>query len=592
MMRSMIGRMRQIRHNLPSTFFIAVSIMSEIKKTLDSNTAQLTAEGSPWELKETSFNGIDYKYYPNAPKTLVEMMEQGRGHGDNEFLIYGDDRWTFNDFFRKVDALAWQLQNQLNIQPGDRVAIAMRNYPEWMLAFAAIAYAGGVVVPLNSWGQKAELEYGLSDCGAKAAFFDQQRFDHIADDLGALGVTAIIARPEKPITQNNCHDISMLVDAAANKKPGAIESGSEETALIMYTSGTTGKPKGAVSNHHNVCQAVFNFEFAAICAAMTDPGPIGKMLERGYPPKVLLSVPLFHVSGCHSVFFLSLRGGRPIVIMHKWDAEAALQLIEKERITMISAVPTMLMDMLESDKWDKYDTSSMFGFGAGGSAQPPRLASLVNEKLPDSFAGTGYGMTETNAAGFSATGAVYKYKPRSCGTKTPIVDVRIVGENGEDVPQGQTGEIWLKAPTVVQGYWNKPQATEKSFQQGWALTGDVGYLDEEGFLFITDRIKDMVIRGGENIASIEVETAALTHEGIQEVAVFGIPDEKMGEELAIAVVLKKGQNLSAEDIQSHIAGQLAKFKVPSRVFFEDQPLPRNATHKVLKNALKEKYSKA
>ena len=561
--------------------------MSDIKTSLDANTAQLTAADAQWETAQESIGGIDYTVYKSAPNNLVELINAGRIHGEKEFIIYDDERISFDAFFQQADSVAYQLQNQCHIQKGDRVAIAMRNYPEWMAAFTGIALAGGIPVPLNSWGQAAELEYGLKDSGAKVAFFDQQRFNYVDSQLDNLGVKAVVVRPEGEL--NNAEDFAAWVKSAGDNKPAELSYDSEESAMIMYTSGTTGNPKGAVSNHRNICQTIYNFEFAATCAAMTDLDPIMKMLGRGFDPKVLLAVPLFHVSGCHSVFLLSLRAGRPIVMMHKWDKVKALEITEKERITMISAVPTMLMEMLEAPQWDNYDTTSMFGFGAGGSAQPPRLSAQIYKQLPDSFPGTGYGMTESNACGFSAAGAVYAYKPKSTGCAAPIVDVRIVDENGEDAPSGERGEIYLKSPTVVQGYWNKPEATAESFIDGWLLTGDVGYIDDEGFLFITDRIKDMVIRGGENIYSVEIEGAVLSHEGIEEAAAFGLPHDTLGEELAIAVVLKPGINLSKEDIQAHVASQLAKFKVPSFVFFEDE-LPKNATLKVLKKPLKEKYS--
>jgi acyl-CoA synthetase (AMP-forming)/AMP-acid ligase II len=323
---------------------------------------------------------------------------------------------------------------------------------------------------------------------------------------------------------------------------------------------------------------------------MSDFEPIGKMLERGFPPKVLLAVPLFHVSGCHSVFFLSLRGGRPIVMMYKWEKVAALKLIEQERITMISAVPTMLVDLLEASEWADFDTTSMFGFGAGGAAQPPGLSDKIYAKLPDSFPGTGYGMTETNASGFAMSGAAYKANPASTGQITPIVDVAILDDQGEQVKQGEHGEIRLKTPTAVSGYWGNEAASKEAFDNGWVITGDIGYQDKDGFLYITDRIKDMVIRGGENIASLEVEGAALTHNDVQECAVFGLPHDKLGEEVAIALVLKNGVTMSEADLQAHIGAQVAKFKIPSKVFFESSPLPRNATLKVLKKPLKEKYA--
>lgn len=562
--------------------------MSTIKTALDTTFAQLTSEASPWAVSTTSFDGIEYKYYPKAPQNLIELLDEGRKHGDNEFVAYDEDRLSFNQFFEQVDALAWQLQNTLQIKPGDRVAIAMRNYPEWMVAFAAIANVGAVIVPLNSWGRKAEITYGLTDSQASAAIFDQQRFDYIADDLATLSIQAIVARSEKELP-SAVHRFEQLTREAKGKKANSVTIDSESLAMIMYTAGTTGEPKGAMASHRNICQAIYNFELAAIAAAMCNGEAITKMLERGFPSKTLLAIPLFHISGCYSVFLLSLRGGRGIYIMHKWDKQKALETIEKERITTVYAVPSMLMDLLDAEQWDDYDTKSLFAFGAGGSAQPPHLAEQILKQIPNSLPGTGYGMTETSATGFASTGAAYTYKPKSCGVATPIIDVRIVDDQGQTVKPGETGEIWLKSPGVVQGYWNKPEVTASTFVDGWALTGDIGYLDDEGFLYITDRIKDVVIRGGENITSIEVETTALNHPAIQEAAVFGLPDDKLGEELAIAVVLKPGKQVSAEELQAHIGKQLAQFKIPSKVFFE-QELPRNATFKVLKQDLKNKYS--
>jgi acyl-CoA synthetase (AMP-forming)/AMP-acid ligase II len=348
--------------------------MSEIVQKMQESTAQLTGAEAPWAVSNTTINGVEYKHYPNAPKTLAELLDHGRNHDANaEFLIYEDERICFGEFFARADALAAQLQSELNVNKGDRIAIAMRNYPEWMIAFAAAIYAGGVPVPLNSWGQAAELKYGLSDSGSTIAFVDQQRFDYIKDELESLSIKAIVARPETDIVAP-AFTIQQLITAGQGQTATTPETDGEDVGMIMYTSGTTGNPKGAVSTHRAVCQSIFNFELAANVAAMSDFEPIGKMLERGFPPKVLLAVPLFHVSGCHSVFFLSLRGGRPIVMMYKWEKVAALKLIEQERITMISAVPTMLVDLLEASEWADFDTTSMFGFGAGGAAQPPGLS--------------------------------------------------------------------------------------------------------------------------------------------------------------------------------------------------------------------------
>lgn len=557
-----------------------------IHQTIANNYAQLTSEGSPWETEKSVINNIDYTVYKNAPKTLAELLNAGRAHGDNEFIIYNDERLTFAQFFQKADALAYALQSQFAIKQGEHIAIAMRNYPEWMIAFTAIVLSGGVAVPLNSWGQQEELLYGIKDSQAVLAILDEQRLQLLEGKTNNLPI--LVAK--QTVTNNTDSNIHKLADIFTkfDGKQATIENtDTESCAMIMYTSGTTGRPKGAVSSHRNICQAIYNFEASAICAAMSDSKPIEKMLERGHPPKVLLSVPLFHVSGCYSVFLLSLRAGRPIVMMYKWNAEEALELIEKENITMISAVPAQLSEMLNHPKWDNYNTSSMFGFGAGGSAQPPTLAKTIYEKLPDSFPGTGYGMTESNAAGFITSGASYKYKPASSGVKTPIVDIKITDANGEKVKQGNNGEIWLKSPTIISGYWKQSEESTKSIKQGWLKTGDIGYLDEEGFLFITDRIKDIVIRGGENIYSLEVEAATLKHPSIIDAAAFGVPCEKMGEELALAVVCS--HPVTKEDIQKHISNLLAGFKVPKFIYFEES-LPKNASLKTVKPTLKKQYS--
>lgn len=562
--------------------------MTTIKTQLDANIAQLTHADSPWAVEPIDINGITFQHYPKAPQTLIELLDVGRQHGDAEFIVYQNERISYQQFFEQVDSLAWQLQNQLNLQPGERVAIAMRNYPEWMIAFAAIAYAGGVIVPLNSWGKREELEYGLKDSGVKYAFFDLQRFEYVSDILEDLGVQAIVARAEQCLSESVAN-FAQLTQAGKGKKAENHEVDTDDLAMIMYTAGTTGDPKGAMASHRNICQAIYNFELASIAAAMSNGGVITKMLERGFPAKTLLAVPLFHVSGCHSVFLLSLRANRPIIIMHKWDVETALHTIEQERITTVYAVPTMLMSLLEAEQWDNYDMSSLFAFGAGGSAQPPHLAELIYQRLPDSFPGTGYGMTETSATGFASTGAAYAYKPRSCGTATPIVEVKIVNDLDAEVSQGDEGHIWLKSPGVVKGYWNKPEASKESFHEGWVKTGDIGYLDEEGYLFITDRSKDIVIRAGENISTAEVEAAVLAHPSIEEAAAFGLPHSTLGEELALAVVLKPNVSLNKNELLIYLSEQLAQFKVPSKVFFA-QELPRNATHKVIKSALREEYS--
>lgn len=561
--------------------------MSQIKATLDQCTAQLTGPGAPWEMETRHIHGEDFRVYKNAPATLRALTDAGRAHGDKDFLVYEGERLTFSQFFDLADRISFQLAGKYGIKPGDRVAIAMRNYPEWMAAFVGITNIGAVVVPMNSWWQNRELVYGLDDSGARLVFCDQQRHDLVAGHIAARDdLLAVIVRADHtPAGGQHAIRFEDFLDGAQAQAP-EVTVHTDDIGMIMYTSGTTGTPKGAASTHRAIGQAIANFEFAGTCAAMANMDLIGKMLQKGYPQAALLAVPLFHVSGCHSLFLLSLRAGRKIVLMYKWNTENALELIEKERITSISAVPSMLLDLLNHPKFSEYKTDSLFSVGGGGAAQPPKLSGMLNERIPDSFPGTGYGMTETNASGFSATGAAYHYKPASVGTRGPIIDIRICDESGKEVPQGQTGEIWLKTPTAVEGYWNRPEATAETFRGGWVVTGDIGFLDDEGFLFLVDRAKDMIIRGGENIYSAEVEGAIYEHPSVQEVAAIGIPHERLGEELAVVVKPKPGSTLDAETIRQHTAKRLAAFKVPSHVVIEHGELPKNAAGKVLKKELK------
>lgn len=562
---------------------------AEIVKKIAEIAAQLSSPGVPWELETRVIDGAELRLYKNAPQTLSDLINVGREHGAKEFIVFNDERWSFDDFFSRVDAIADVLQHRFSICKGDRVAIAMRNYPEWMVAYCAIALTGAIIVPLNSWSHADELMYGLKDAGAKMAFCDQRRLDQIADQLSALNIEVIVVRKEGTPHSKQVHDFNALIAGVKSPSIDMVDLDTEDLAQIMYTSGTTGKPKGAVSSNRSICQAIFNFEFSSIASAMANPSSILAMVQKGYAPKVMLGVPLFHVSGCYSVFLLSLRAGRPIVVMYKWDVETALHIIQQECVTMVPAVPTMLWEMLNSPLWDKFDTSSLFSFGGGGAAQPPKMPNKIRDKIPDVFPGTGYGMTESNATGFTSSGAAYDHKPLSGGLRSPIVDVKICDHDGNELPLGHHGEIWLRSPTLAKGYWNNPEATAETFRDGWLVTGDIGYVDEEEYIFLTDRTKDMIIRGGENIYSAEIEACLLLHEDVIEVAAFGMPHESLGEELAITLMIRKDSTIDAHDVRAHVALQLAAFKVPAHVFFHQEPLPRNATQKVIKNTVRQLY---
>lgn len=554
--------------------------MSELMQAFNEAMAQLTAPGAPFELGGDADTG---RFYRHAPANLREALDAGRQHGGREFLLYEGERRSFRRLFEEADAIAAALQ-AAGIARGERVAIAMRNYPEWMAAYLAVVSIGAVAVPVNSWGQPADVAHAVEDSGARFVFCDQQRYAGVAQRFDAAGIGMAIARPA-----HDAHPRSLarLVDAHAGAVVRPVEIGGDDLAMIMYTSGTSGKPKGAASTHRALAQAIYNMECAATAAAMTNPALVGALLERGHEPTSLLAVPLFHVSGCHAQFFANLRGGRRIVMMHKWDVDRALDYIEQERVTAVAAAPSMMLDLLESPRFHEVDTSSLFSLGIGGAATPPRVAQLMRERLPQNFSGTGWGMTETNAQGTSMSGEAFHAKPGCAGFLHPVVDLRVCDEQGMEQPQGQAGEIWVRSPTNVREYWNRPEANAMEFSNGWLKTGDIGYLDDEGFLYLADRAKDLIIRGGENIYPIEVENVLLQHPAAREVAVLGLPHERWGEEVVAVVHLRAGEHLSEDALIAFARTRLAAYKVPSRVVISAAPLPRNATNKVLKRELRD-----
>jgi long-chain acyl-CoA synthetase len=540
---------------------------------------QLTQAGASHELTTVSIGDQTYTAYVNAPQTLREALAAGRAHGDKTFLVFEAERWTFTRFFNEADSIAELLVSQFDVVPGDRVAIAMRNYPEWMAAYVAIVSIGAIVVPLNSWGQADELVFGLTDAGANVFFCDQQRLDYVAPRLAELGLQAIVARPEKPLPAQ-AQDWRELVAQASSATMPECDIAPDAAVMIMYTSGTTGRPKGAVSSNRAVCQALHNFDFAAYSAAMSDPAGIEKMMSLGLEPATLLAVPLFHVSGCFAVFMLNLRAGRKTVMLYKWDAKQALELIEAEQVTTFSGVPAMNLALLEQPEFEQRASKSLFALGIGGAATPPHLATLMETRLPGSFSGTGYGMTESCATGATCTGAAFRERPGSSGWISPLVSIKTVDEAGNSLPRGERGEIYLRSVTNVHGYWNLPEATADAFQEGWLATGDVGYVDENNFLYVVDRIKDMVIRGGENIYPVEIENCIIEHPQVIEVTAYGLPDESLGEILAVSAYVEAG--VSAADIKDWVSQRLAGFKVPGAVRLCNTPLPKNPTGKILK----------
>ncbi|MEA2564873.1 MAG: steroid-24-oyl-CoA synthetase [Actinomycetota bacterium] len=556
----------------------------------------LTAAGQPFEVIGSVIQGRPMRVWKNCPATLRDILMASRSFGDSAFLVYEDERVSFEDHFRACARLAHVLRGDFGVGQGDRVAIAMRNYPEWSLAFWAIAACGAVAVPLNAWWTGEELEYGLSDSGSTLVFADADRAERIQSRRKALPDlrTVVVARVDDHggLPSGDVRLRTLLGPVPADVTLPDIELGPDDNATIFYTSGTTGRPKGALGTHRNICG---NPVGLAYVAARTEYRIAAEALERGQTPPepplgraaTLLSVPFFHVTGCHSVLVANALNGGTLVMMHRWDPARALELIERERITGFGNVPAMVMQVLDHPDFATRDTSSVRFDSYGGAPAPPALVRRIVAAFPGSTPANGYGMTETSALSAMNAGPEYLAKPESVGPPVPVVDVKVVGPTGETLPTGEAGELWIYGPNVVQGYWGKVQETAATFSDGWVHTGDVARLDDERFVYIVDRTKDMLIRGGENIYCVEIEAVLFGHPAVADCAVIGIPHPTLGEEPGAVVQVRPGRGVTEAELQAEVAARLAAFKVPVRVWMVDQPLPRSAAGKIVKHQLRD-----
>ncbi len=569
-----------------------------MKKTLLDTAArcqaQLTAPGSPFELVELDVDGQRLKAYRNAFATLPALIDSGRAHGDKTFMVYQQERWSFARFFAAADALAGRLHADLGIRAGDRVAIAMRNRPEWAVAFAAIASVGAVPVPLNSFGLRDELLASLRDAEPRLAILDADRWARVGADLAGLGIGAVrVDAPAEAPGGSRGEELdfaALCSPAGAPARPTPTLAG-DDPALILFTSGASSQAKAVLSSQRAVCQALHNIEYIGAFAALTSPDLVAAMVRRGHAPTTLTAVPLFHVSGLHAQLLASLRGGRRLVFMHRWEPKRALELIREERITQFNGAPAMVMQLMAEPGFDDAEvTASLCGIGFGGAGLPQRLIDDVLERRPGAMAGTGFGMTESNGVGAGSSGALFSQWPRSSGLLSPIVELRAVDIDGSVLPPGQPGELQLRGVTMMQGYWRDPAASATALRDGWLRTGDIGYLDADGFLYVVDRIKDVINRSGEKIAAAEIESCLLQHPQVSEAAVFAQPDDATGEAVVAVVVVSPQATLDAAQIRSHVAERLAVYKVPRDVHLRREALPRNPAGKLLKSALKREYA--
>ena len=555
-----------------------------MRKTYEEALAELTAPGSRFEIGEATIHGVPTKVFKQLPPSLRQLFDVSRTRGDATFLVYEDETWSFADVMARVDALGDALVNRYGVERGDCVAIAMRNYPEWIVSFAAITSVGAIAVSMNAWWKKDEMAYGIEDCGAKVLIGDQERIEIGSGAMSKLGVRGLAVRTRESLPPGVDRWDEVVIPGPALPE---VEIDPDDDASILYTSGTTGFPKGAVSTHRAVLSALTCFGLRAAVQGMRFPKD-GE--GHPYPACFILAVPLFHVTGGTAVMLNCFAAGVKLVMMYKWTPERALHLIERERITNFVGVPTMSWDLLECPEFENHDTSSLLSVGGGGAPAPPTLVERVEKSFSRARPGIGYGMTETNAYGPQNAGDDYLRKPTSAGRAVPPMELRVTDENDQPLPVGEVGEIWFRGPNLIRGYWNKPEATAETIVDGWLRSGDIGRIDEEGFIYVQDRAKDMVLRAGENVYCAEVEAALYEHPAIHEAAVFGLPHERLGEEVAVAIYPKSGHALDAEEVQRHMQERVASFKVPSVIEIVEAPLPRNPAGKILKRQIRDEIA--
>ncbi len=537
------------------------------------------APGTLFEIADSEIDGNPVKVFANCPPNISALFALAAARED-VFIVYEDERWTMPEVLGMAARIGTALVETYGVSKGDRVAIAMRNYPEWIASFVAIVSVGAVAVPLNAWWQTDEFAFAVEDADPVVVIADAERLIKLQE--AAVDKQLIVVRSEGELAGGAVH-LNDVLPAEATMP--VVDIGPDDNATILYTSGTTGRPKGAISSQRAVLSALLAFAARAQVAALREPEEPDA--SDAAQTAFMLCVPLFHVTGLIPVMLGSFVGGAKLVMTHKWDPDRALELIEAEKVTHFVGVPTMSWDLLEAPTFAERDTSSLRSVGGGGAPMPPELVKRIDDNFAKGKPGLGYGMTETNAYGPQNTGSDFVANPTSTGRPVPVMEMRITDADGNVLPIGETGEIWFKSPTLIKGYWNRPDATAETLVDGWLRSGDIGRLDEDGYVYVSDRAKDMVLRGGENIYCAEVEAAIYEHPAVYEVAVYGVPDERLGEALACHVLPKDGQNIDVGELQKFVGARLASFKVPTYVTVAAASLPRNASGKILKRELRD-----
>ena len=558
---------------------------SDYSRNLAKGIEMLTAPGQPFEVVEKTLGGISHKIFAGMPNNLREFYVLGETHGDLDFLIYGEERWSFSETFIEARKFAAALHQDYAIQAGDRVAIACRNYPEWCIAYLAITGMGAIAVLLNSWWTAEELEYGIENSEPKIIIVDERRLDAIEKSLVDRNMPSIAIRAKRALPAG-CRDYNDVIKDRDGRVWPNIEVNAENPSTIFYTSGSTNHPKGVLSNGRALMTTLMGWGMVGTSQKIID-GTLGD--TSGPQLGILLCLPLFHITGCNSLFMLSTLLGRKLVFIDKWDVSQALQLIEKERLTNFVGVPTMTYELLHAPDRDNYDLSSLADIGCGGASRPAHQVAELKDNFNANIS-IGYGMTETNAIGALNSRESYLENPASTGTPViPVVEMKILDIQGKACPTGVVGELAIKTASNMLCYWRNPEATAETIKDGWLMTGDLAYLDEDNFLFIVDRKKSIIISGGENISTLEVESALTHHKNVLDACVFALPDDRMGE-IVGAVIQVNDDGITEEIMQTYLSEHIAHFKLPRHLWVQTELLPIIGTNKVDKKGLQKHYS--
>ncbi|MBX9796475.1 class I adenylate-forming enzyme family protein [Sphingomonas sp.] len=556
---------------------------SLLDQQMDAVLAALTAPGGQMPVVTTTRDGRDYPMIAAAPPALTYYFAHFCAeHHNKTFLVAGEERLSFAEVYAIAGQVARALVDGHGVQRGDRVGIAMRNSPSWIALYMGILMAGGVATLLNGWWQTAELAAAIAEVECALVFADAPRAQRL-DEATGLSANVVPIDDRLPLAQA----LAGVIARGGTAETQLPMLTGEDNATILFTSGSTGQSKGALADHRGLTQAVFNYLAQAV-TMLTIATQMGQPPQG--QPSTLLNVPLFHVTAEVPVFLQSFAMGRKLVLMPKWDAEEAMRLIEREQISYFVGVPLMSFEILTHPNRHKYNLTSVTDFAAGGAPRPVEHVKRIHEELPGAPL-LGYGLTETNGVGCGNFRDNYLAKPNSTGRPSyPLVELAILDGAGQPVAQGARGEVAIRSICNFKGYWNRPEATRDAFTADqFFLTGDIGYLDEDGYLFIVDRKKDIIIRGGENISCQEVEAALYENPAVAEAAVFGLPDDRYGEVPGAVVHIRAGEVMDAEALCEFLAGRIAAFKVPARIWLSPAPLPRLGTEKIDKVALRTAY---